>query len=57
MNSQEEPQLKYSYRFTLAAENTRDSTASELSKADLLDYINELLGIKEKKAEVIKPPE
>jgi len=49
LSSQEEPQLKYSYRFRVEAKKPGVFDDAEM-KAEVQTYINELLGIKEKSA-------
>jgi hypothetical protein len=49
LSSQEEPQLKYSYRFRVEAKKTGVFDDEE-SKAEVQSYINELLGVEEKPA-------
>ena len=50
MTSQEEPQLKYSYRFRLEAKKTEDLNDEE-ARSEVQSYINELLGVREKTRE------
>ena len=47
MTSQEEPQLKYSYRFRVEAKKP-GVFDDEKQKAEVQSYIKELLGVKEK---------
>ena len=47
MSSQEEPQLKYSYRFRVEARNLSEDDDPE-SKAEVQSYIKELLGVKDR---------
>ncbi len=47
MTSQEEPQLKYSYRFRVEARKQTEFDDPE-AKAEVQSYIKELLGVKEK---------
>jgi hypothetical protein len=47
LNSQEEPQLKYSYRFRVEAKKSGAFDDAE-SRAEVQSYINELLGVKDK---------
>ena len=49
MTSQEEPQLKYSYRFRVEARKPREFDDPE-TKAEVQSYINDLLGVREKLA-------
>jgi protoporphyrinogen oxidase len=50
LTSQEEPQLKYSYRFRVEAKR-QDAFDDEESKAEVQSYINELLGVSDKPRE------
>lgn len=52
MSSQEEPQLKYSYRYRLEAKKSSGFDDDE-SRAEVQSYINELLGMKDKPRERI----
>jgi len=47
MSSQDEPQLKYNYRFKLEAKMP-DKFDDEASRSEVQSYINELLGVREK---------
>jgi len=49
LSSQEEPQLKYSYRYRVEAKNPGVYDDPE-AKAEVQSYINELLGVREKLA-------
>jgi len=46
LTSQEEPQLKYSYRFRVEAKKS-DAFDDPGSRAEVQAYINDLLGVKE----------
>jgi hypothetical protein len=50
LSTQDEPQLKYSYRFRIEAKQP-DVFDEVESKAEVQSYINELLGFKEKPKE------
>jgi len=47
MISQEEPRLRYSYRFRLEASTPAVFDADE-TKTEIQSYINDLLGVREK---------
>jgi len=49
LTSQEEPQLKYSYRFRLEA--SKPGEFDDESKGEVQSYINELLGVSQKPRE------
>jgi len=49
LTSQEEPQLKYSYRFRLEA--SKPGEYDDESKGEVQSYINELLGVSQKPRE------
>jgi hypothetical protein len=55
LSSQEEPQLKYNYKFRLEA---KDPTPfdDETSKSEVQAYINELLGLKGNSREKVSLP-
>jgi hypothetical protein len=50
MSSDNEPQLKYSYRFRVEAKDLTPFEDEE-SKAEVQSYINELLGLRERSRE------
>jgi hypothetical protein len=52
LTSQEEPQLRYTYRFRVEAKKTDPFDDAE-SRAEVQSYINDLLGVKEKLRERI----
>jgi len=54
LTSQEEPQLKYSYRFRVEAKKS-DAFDDPESRAEVQSYINELLGLKDQPREKISP--
>ena len=46
---------KYSYQFTFPAKGTTEPASQLITKVELQDYINDLLGvIKEKKSEITR---
>jgi len=49
MASQDEQELRYSYRFTLPAGRTGSSATEEPQKAEIQAYINEVLGVSKRK--------
>jgi len=49
LSSETEQRLKYSYKFTLKAQETSRSPEDPSTKAEIQAYINEVLGIKPKK--------
>jgi len=55
MYSDNETQLKYSYRFRLEAKN-QGPFEEEQSKAEVQSYIKELLGVKDKPREKVPAP-
>ena len=50
MSSQDEPQLKYSYRFRLEAKKP-EVFDEEVTKSEVQSYINDLLGLKDRSRE------
>jgi hypothetical protein len=55
LSAQDEPQLKYTYRFRVEAKNPVVFD-EETSRAEVQSYINELLGVKDKPRERLQPP-
>ena len=48
MTSKEEPRVKYTYTFFLQAKVTRESDSEESAGGEVQEYINQVLGIKNK---------